>query len=259
MMSTIQITIGCPEFWPEFYEAHSVRLRAIGKLPEFINLMLTAARNKGKTGPVERVVEALARVTVTSLSDVVVLCGNGSGPGALRIVRGMFESSTVAEYLRLHASEAQDYEDFRHVIAWRRYQQVENVPDGKTLSDDRIEQIQKEYDRVKGRFINAKGNERSQWSPLSIKKMSSAIGSGDQYELVYSWLSSLHHLGPEGLMAHVEAIKEGLPSLHLTDAALVAAHGYVICVLQTLNDCFELGLDDKLREAKDDFRNCQHK
>jgi hypothetical protein len=57
----------------------------------------------------------------------------------------------------------------------------------------------------------------------------------------------------------VEAIKEGLPSLHLTDAALVAAHGYVICVLQTLNDCFELGLDDKLREAKDDFRNCQHK
>jgi hypothetical protein len=253
-VSNVQITIGCPEFWPEFYKAHAVRLRAMEKLTEFINVMFTAAQNKGATEPVERVVDALTRITVTSLDDVIVLCGNGSGTGALKIVRGMFESSTVAEYLRLHPSKVQDYEDFRHVIAWRRYQQVKNVPGDPTLSDDRIDQIQKEYDRVKGRFIDAKGNERSQWSQLSIKKMASASGRGDQYESVYSWLSSLHHLSPEGLTAHLESMN-GSPSLHLTDTALVVAHGYVILALQTLNDCCSLGLGDKLGEAQDDFRN----
>jgi hypothetical protein len=250
----MKIAIGCPEFWPEFYKANEVKLRAMEKLTEFINLMFTAAHNKGTTEPVERVVDALTRITVSSLEDVVVLCGNGSGTGALRIVRGMFESSTVAEYLRLHPSKIQDYEEFRHVIAWRRYQQIKNIPGYPTLSDDRIEQIQKEYNRVKGRFIDAKGKERFQWSQLSIKKMASSIGRGDHYESMYSWLSSLYHLSPEGLMAHLESM-DGSPSLHLTDTALIMAHGYVILALQSLNDCCELGLADKLGEAQDDFRN----
>jgi hypothetical protein len=58
---------------------------------------------------------------------------------------------------------------------------------------------------------------------------------------MYGWLSSLHHLSSEGLMANLESMN-GSPSLHLTDTALVAAHGYVILALQTLNDCCSLGL-----------------
>lgn len=235
------------------------------KLPELINPMFAAAQKRGSKRRVDRVVNLLTRITTTCMNDVFVLCGNGSGTGALRIVRGMFESSTVAEYLCTHPKEAEDYEDFGRVIAWRRCQwMLKNTPGNPTLSPQTIKRIQDEYDSVRGRFTNAKGRVRPQWTTLSISEMTKAIGREDQYELVYSWLSSMHHVNAEGMMAHVEAIesrdgtdflKLGSPSLHLVNEALVAAHTYVVWALQTFNDCCGLGFDDKLGEAAEDFRN----
>jgi hypothetical protein len=246
-MSATPITVGNPKFWPEFYEAHAARLLSIAKLPELANLMFAVAQKKC-TQPVEMAVNLLTRITFSCMNDVLVLCGNGSGTGALRIVRGMFESSTVAEYLRLHPNEAQDYEDFRHVIAWQRYQlMIRNAPNDKTLSTQTVERIQSEYGRVKDRFTNTRGHVRSRW--LSVRKMAEAIGRDDQYELVYSWLSSIPHLDHEGLMAHTDFLRSGSPSLDLVDVALVAAHTYVMSALRTFNDCCELGFGEKIEEA----------
>ena len=210
---------------------------------------------------VEKVVRFLAQATLVNMNDVLLLCGNGSGAAALRIVRGMFESSTVAEYVLRNPPEAENYLAFGPVIAWRRFQWfLKNNPE-KPFTAERSMRIEQRFNQVKSRFTDTKGKMRSNWSIRKIRQMADAIGREDQYELVYSWLSSMHHLSPDAMMAHVED-DNGVPTLQLDCApskrwlnvALVGAHTYVLFAAQTINDCFALKFENEIRGAEEEFQ-----
>ncbi len=70
---------------------------------------MVKAAEDGATEPAEKVICALTRTTITGACEVVVLCGNGCGVGAMKIVRGMYESRWTAEYLRRHPAEVEGY------------------------------------------------------------------------------------------------------------------------------------------------------
>jgi hypothetical protein len=196
------------------------------------------------------------------LNDVVVLVANGSGTGAMKIVRSMFESSALAEYLRLNPEEAQDYIDFGRVIAWRRYQlQLSNAPTTVTLySPEQVTCIEDGYNSVKARFANGKGKVRDHWTLKSIGKIAHEIGRTKQYETIYSLCCSLDHANYEGLSAYAE-LEDGVltfngpPSLAWTSEALKNAQGYSLHALNTLNKCCRLGLDKKVSAAGEVFSN----
>jgi hypothetical protein len=260
MNETPTITVGCPEFWPEFYKVQPLRLQVITKLPHLANPMFEAVQNITNIGPVGRVIRFLTQATLVGMNDVLVLCGNGSGFAALRIVRAMFESSTVAEYVRATPSEADNFLEFWPVIAWQRYQWMIKYAPEKSFTSESAKRIEDRYNGVRNRFSNRKGEVRKQWSASSIGDMSRKVGRAEQYELVYGYLSSMHHLNPEAMMAHIEdwegvpTLKlDGLPSTRWSSEALIGGHTYVLFALQTLNDCFQLGYEDRIRAADDEF------
>jgi hypothetical protein len=259
-MSGVRITIGCTEFWPEFYKAQGPRLHIILKLPALLNLMFSAVDARSSTTRVETVVRFFVQTTLVAMNDVLLLCGNGSGSAALRIVRGMFESSTIAEYVRRTPEAAEDYLQFRPVIAWRRYQwMLKNVPE-KSFANELVSRMERQYESVKARFDNGKGKVRTNWSKCKIHEMAHAIGRREQYELVYSWLSAMHHLNPEALFEYIED-RNGTPMIRLDCApsqrwikeALIAAHTYVLFAAQTFSDCFSLRYEQKIRAAEEEF------
>jgi hypothetical protein len=49
---------------------------------------------------------ALTSINVTSMSDVLILTGNGRGTGAMKVARSMYEVSVTAEYLEKNPNEA---------------------------------------------------------------------------------------------------------------------------------------------------------
>jgi hypothetical protein len=254
------ITVGCPEFWPEFYKAQTLRLQVITKLPNLANPMFEAVQKITSIGPVGRVVRFLTQATFVGMNDVLVLCGNGSGFAALRIVRAMFESSTVAEYVRTNPSEAENFLEFWPVIAWQRYQWMTKYATEKSFTTESVKRIEDGYNNARNRFSNRKGRVRKQWSASSIGEMSRKIGRQEQYELVYSYLSSMHHLNPEAMMAHIDNCEgvptlnlDGLPSTRWSSEALMGGHTYVLFALQTFNDCFQLGCEERIRAAEEEF------
>jgi hypothetical protein len=245
-----EIEFGFPEFAPVVFKAHGPALRLAHSHSELANAML------GKMPPNlnrdQAVIYMLVRMAMTGWVELLLLVGNGAGPGAMKIARGMFESAVMAEYLRRNPSEIDDYWDYSYVLAHKRLKQFPG-----TVQPELIADIEKNYLSVRARF-ERNGRVRNQWNRHSIYEMAKAVGRLDQYELPYSIAASMHHGNFEALTAHLTGQDsldiEQPPSLAWVKQALVSGHVYLLQALDTLNDMFSLGFDSQLRSAGDEFK-----
>ena len=254
------VSFGNPSFGREVYAAFGTELNAIRNMETLMNDIFSAA-NLNATEPVQKIVHYLAILTADSLRDVVTLAGHGSGPGAMKIARGMFETAVVAEYLRRNPDEAENFREYHYIQNWRRYQKLlSSSPErAKEIRPERVKELQDDYNRVVPRFTNRKGQIRNQWSKKSIAQMAEEIGRADQYETPYSLAASIHHGSFEGIAVHVSMEGDSMslcerPSLAWVAQALVSAHVYILQVLDTLNDSLHGGFDERIKAATEEFQ-----
>lgn len=249
---------GHEEFWRKAYAQHGRQFDAVDDLVRLGDEMAKAADEKADES-VKKVICALTRATISGACEAVVLCGNGLGPGAMKIVRGMYESRWTAEYLRRHPGEVEDYLEFSKVLRWRRIRWlVENRPsEASALPPNVRKQVEEDYNQAKARFTNAGGRVRDRWHKKPIRQIAEDIGGEKEYELPYTIACSIHHGNFEGLSAAF-SLKDGVivpdppPSVSWVEKALVAARTNLWFALNTLNDACALSFADKLNMAPPD-------
>jgi hypothetical protein len=93
-----------PNLWDVAYKNHIDVYRAIDKVQLVGNELIAAT--KGSTVELVQLMRALTSINVTSMSDVLILTGNGRGTGAIKVARSMYEVSVTAEYLEKNPNEA---------------------------------------------------------------------------------------------------------------------------------------------------------
>jgi hypothetical protein len=243
---------GFPDFGQRVFGAHQKAFDQAILVSNLANEMFVQTDKM----PLKRerfVIYLLVRMAVTGWTELLILVGNGAGLGAMKISRGMFEAAVMAEYLRRTPEEIDDYLDFFNVLSWKRLQ---IYPD--SFKPRQKKKIQTEYDRVKARFENRKGRVRDQWNKHSIRQMASVLGRKDQYDLPYSIAASMHHSNFEAMVSHVGRKNKRLyvdqpPSMNWVPQAFISGHVYLLQALETLNDCFHLGFDSRLKAENDAF------
>lgn len=119
-------------------------------------------------------------------------------------------------------------------------------------------EVEREYKRVKSRFINKNGTVRNQWNKNSIHQMAAAIGREKQYESPHSLAASIHHSNYEAMLSHIKRKEntlsiEALPSMEWVEQALASGPVYRLQTLETLNTCVQLGFDKRLEAAEARF------
>jgi hypothetical protein len=184
-MVNSNIVLGSPDFWTKVHDANKEAFSAFERIENLANEAFSEADKKAEKD-YEKAVYILTRITLFGLNDVILLAGNGSGAGAMKIVRSMFESSALAEYLRLNPNEAPDYIDFGKVIEWKRYQwSLSNTPKvAQNYPPGLAKQVEDRFNQVKSRFTDSKGKIRRDWTSKSISEIAKAIGRTKEYELV---------------------------------------------------------------------------
>lgn len=243
---------GYQDYWTKVQHQFEKELGAIHELVVLGDEMIRKAENQA-TDSVQKVVCFLTRATMTGAIEALLLCGNGCGAGAMKIVRGMYESRWTAEYLRRHPNEVQDYLEFGKVIAWRRVRfSQEHFPGHITEEVER--QAEDKFNKIKGRFTGQNGRLRQQWSNRPLRGIAEDIGCAKEYELPYSLACSIHHANFEGLLAHFdfnheEALPAPPPSEAWIDKALLAAHENLYSAIDTLDKCCNLGFRQQLDGA----------
>jgi hypothetical protein len=124
--------------------------KAIDTLCEATNDLVVAT--PGCQDDVQQVLRALTQVTLDGALDVLLLALNKRGTGAIKVARSTLEVSLLAQYLENNPAEPIAYQEFAYVLAWRWAQSSPGM-----YTTEQMQQVEREYNRVKGRFANQKG------------------------------------------------------------------------------------------------------
>lgn len=247
---------GFKEFWPKVYAKYERQFDAIDDLVRLGNEIVKVAEESADE-PMKNVICALTGATMSGAREVLLLCGNGCGTGAMKIVRGMYESRWTAEYLRRNPKEVQDYLEFSKVILRRKLDwQTKNVPKkADCIPGDVKKKVEDDYNNVKARFTDGNSRERRNWLKKSIYAMAKDIGCEKEYDLPYAIASSIHHVNFEGLSALFTSDGEAVtpnppPSVAWVKKALISAHVNLWFALNTANDACGLDFLQKLEAAQ---------
>ncbi len=109
MANTEVAPFGFPDFAPTLLAKYGPALRLAEAHSHLVNEMVAALPKEMKVE--QAVIYGLVRMATAGWVELLILVGNGAGLGALKIARGMFETSVVAEYLRQFPAEGKAREN----------------------------------------------------------------------------------------------------------------------------------------------------
>lgn len=147
------ILYGYPEEWNNFATTHLQFTRRFANIEKAIDIAFQ--KTYQTTGPTERTLYFLGRLGVEEFLEVLLLCGNGYGIGAQKLIRGMYERAVTARYLFKHPEETDNYLHWHHVTNYKMFTVAQSGKSSRILSfkPEQIEKIKADFQAVKEQFM----------------------------------------------------------------------------------------------------------
>lgn len=142
---------GFPEEWVAFSETHQEFLKRFKNIEHGIAVAFQRI-HQTKT-PLEKVIYFQGRLTVEDFSEILLLCGNGYGIGAHKLVRGMYERAVTARYLMDHPDETDSFLAFHRVSDYKFLMAAEQSTGRSLFSPEQVKKIKEDYESVKAQFV----------------------------------------------------------------------------------------------------------
>ena len=260
--------IGNPGEWDKFVKEHPVfceKLKDLYTTTTKVFIRKSTAHNSA-----DHVVFFLGRLCAEDFSEVLLMCGNGYGYGAMRLLRSMYERAVTQAYIAKHPKEADNFLDYFLVTPKKTLDKLKEMHGEqeveKMLGKKAIDDVEKDFQTVKTKFTRGKGKKKSLQMSWTKKTMEALVdAAGDTYKALYLYCyvrpllqahpsasSILDRLKDEGgtITFDVESSKG------MIVWPLISAHNLVIQTLGEQNDYFKLSLDAEIKERVADFQAC---
>jgi hypothetical protein len=266
--NSVSILYGFPEEWKAFANRHEELTKRFGNIAKAIDI---AFQTHHTTGPTERAIYFLGRLVVEEFMEILLLCANGYGIGAQKLLRGMYERAVTARYLFKHPEETDNYLAFHRVTAYKLVVAVQSSMNPGIFSPEQVEKIKREYEAVKDRFMvtdceTCKTTRLNHtWSKADIVSM--ARESAELWRLLvpayylptrefHSTLAAIFsRLDSDAAAKDEGLIFDGAAQRDRANQAIIAAHRILLNVLGLQRECFQLKeLEPLLEICSQDFR-----
>jgi hypothetical protein len=247
---------GFPEFWQRSHNAFPRFFEATEHLIPLVNDIL----QKPVSDQLPRLLHYMTAIISNSLGSLIILSLNGYGHDAIRVSRGMFETSVNGAYLAKNPTEVEDFVDY-HWINQRKlldYLREDDPALFQQLNQTDIDDIDREYAKVVPRFSNKKGDVRRNWCAKNLRQRAESVGMGKLYPTFYGFASSIHHGDFSGLASQISAgkfVAHVAPSLFGVKDALLMGHQSVLVIISNFNGVGKFGFDTEIQKACDFFQN----
>ena len=176
---------GKPTEQAQFFNRHSHFFEKWPNLEMAINAALDGKRTcSTKT---DKVVFATGNQCIEDFREILLLCGNGYGLGAMKVLRSLYERAVTARHLHLHSEQTDDFIDFFWVNAAKLNKRIQEAygdsffdafPDQK----EKFKEIEEQRAAVKERFqvtickkCEKKGGNYT-WSKEDFVTLASKVG-----------------------------------------------------------------------------------
>jgi hypothetical protein len=142
---------GYPEEWAVFSKNHQEFLKRFKNIEKAIEVAFL--RIHQTTTPLEKMIYFQGRLIVEDFMEILLLCGNGYGIGAQKLLRGMYERAVTARYLLGHPEEVDNFLAFHRVTDHKFLIAIEQSMGQDVFSLQQAEKIRKDYADVKTQFV----------------------------------------------------------------------------------------------------------
>lgn len=145
-----------------FSKEHQLVLSLFPKLNQAMDTVLIQIKPSGN---VEMVVYMLGRLCVRHYESILLLCSNGHGFAAMRILRSMFEKIVDAAYLNKHPEKIDDFLNY-HLVNLKKQGFTELA---KELDND--------YEKIIDTLRSSKSKRlRSNWADTDLVSKAQSVG-----------------------------------------------------------------------------------
>lgn len=248
------VIYGFPEEWVDFQRRNPHFLLHFSNLDKAINT--TFQRVHEKTALWQRMVYFLGRLAVEEFMEILLLCGNGYGIGAQKLLRGMYERAVTSNYLFKHPDEAKDFQDYSRITDYRLLESLRASGAGDIISKELAGAIEADYGQVKTRFtvtackkcdttrINHSWNKKDL---VSMARESDSLWALLPYayqvptrELHSTMNSIFSRLDDEAISNSEGLIFDSSAQRAKADSTLRVAHLVLLSVLNVQKECFNI-------------------
>lgn len=258
---------GFPKEWHAFTVQHREFLERFPRLEDLLRRTLVRQVSDSPPGPF--VVLMLGCLAAEDLREILLLCGNGCGIAALRLLRSLYERAVTIAYIARNQSEAGRFMNFHHYQFGKILKRVEGEGQLTKYFDPADVPVRKElFARVRTSFRGrkcpaCKKAPMDSWSRLDLPSM--AHHASDELSAVlvdYYLLPSLHvHSSVTGIFHRIkrgergENVFEPGPQPRHVGLALRGAHYIMLVLLGVENSFFSLQFEPELQRLWEDFSN----
>jgi hypothetical protein len=175
-MADSEALIGFPEEWRSFRERNAKFTERFPRLLESTRRVFD--RSVESNEPIGRFVILYGRMCMEEFYEILLMCGNGYGIGAQKILRGLWEKAVTLEHLVNHPDLLDDFFDYHHVSDYKLFNSVRDIIGSDALPQAMIDQNAADYESVKERFTIADCKKcgttkvNHTWNKLDIVSMS---------------------------------------------------------------------------------------
>ena len=139
---SLPVVFGFEEEWRDFGIRHAEFMRRFVNIEKAIALAFNRSWESNEL--LDRTLYLLGRLAIEEFMEILLLCANGYGVGAQKLVRGMYERAVTARYLRDHREEVDNFLAFHKVADHKLLKAVQATFGDGVCSRTQREQIEKD-------------------------------------------------------------------------------------------------------------------
>jgi hypothetical protein len=267
VMDQPSVLFGFPEEWEDFRHRHPRFEEVLPTLKAVLSLVFDRAFHASK--PIESFVHLYGRMCMEEFYEILLMCGNGYGIGAQKILRGFWEKAVTLEYLSNNPKELDNFFDFHYIADYKLFNSVRNIVGGDALSEQMVSENHAGYEKVKARFeiddCKKCGTKRVNhtWSKLDIVSMSKKTRRLKELVNQAYYVPMRHtHSTANSFVQRIETTDDGGLAFNpdaqreLADSALRTSHFIVLEVLDIEQRFYLLtNVKEKLSQCWQDWQD----
>jgi hypothetical protein len=261
-----RVLFGDETEWDDFDRRNPEFAHRVGNLVHAIQLAFATLTLQE---PIDKVLFHLNRLCAEDFSEILLLCGNGYGIGADKLLRGMYERAVTATYLRDNPTEVDNFLEYHKISAYKLMNAtIETL--GDPFPSEQKKEIEVEFGEAKPRFMItscAKCGEKRlnhTWTKLDFVSMAKRSGALGKLLVPAYYMGVLEgHSSINAIFSRLDAgaaasgeglVFDGSSQRKRADSALLTAHKILLMVLDLQKSHFHMeNLEQPLRICCEDI------
>ena len=244
----------------QFAEKHAAALEAVTAAHKAALELLKSAQAKTESTE-QKTILALGLACLKEFEEIVLLCGNGYGSGATKLLRTFFERVTTVGYLGKHPDKVQQFIGYTAVHWHKLLTEAEKKHDSVGLSEEEIAKIRADFETVREKYQDAcrkcgAPHLQGSWTKKPVPDMAEDVDKDLRLFYFNAFLrpTFLIHATYFGVMT-VAGISDGKvhffkPENEREMAADTLAKSHLLLIIMgiAVNNYFALGSDDVIEK-----------